>query len=287
MEEKRSYGRILAVSVLVLWLEAMLAVVIGVLYALTRELPHFLGSTTAVMSLLAVTKVVALLGLVLSLLVVLPAVALSDLLGRVIGGRDAWGWVPPTVGVVLSPLAVWARAGGWETSTVLATWGVTTAVLSVAALLGRPRRKGLFGLVAKRGTAVVVGIGLLGSFLIWTEILPKYRPPSITRADVVGTWSDNRGGRLTFEADGRVTAGGISRPGLGDGTSDAVQGCSGSGTWTFTAGRRNTWGQRVGTSIPGCGLPDWRVAGKPGSPQLYRYVGDPDDGQLYELDKRG
>ncbi|MEU2392659.1 hypothetical protein [Streptomyces sp. NPDC007369] len=288
MEEKRSYGRILLVSVLVLCLEAVLAVVIGVLYALTRELPHFDGGhAKTLMSLVALIQAVAVAGLVVSLVVVLPAVALSDLLGRLIGGRDAWGWVPLSVGAVLSPLAGWALLGGWETSTALVTWAVVTAVLSVAALLGRPRREGLFALVAKRGTAVVVGIGLLGSFLLWTEILPKYRPPLITQADLVGTWSDNRGGGLTFEADGRLTAGGIAQFGPGDSSHELVRPCSGSGTWTFTPGRRNTWGQRVVTKVPGCSLPEWKVAGRPGSPELYRHVGDPGAGDLYELHKRG
>ncbi|MFD0268055.1 hypothetical protein ACFVGY_15960 [Streptomyces sp. NPDC127106] len=287
MEEKRSYGRILLVSVLVVCLEAALAVVVGVLYALTRELPHFDGGyTMAAVSLLAIAQPVVVVALVLSL-VVLPAVALSDLLGRLIGGRDAWGWVPVAVGAVLSPLAGLALVGGWERSTVLVTWSVSTAVLSVAALLGRPRRAGLFGLVAKRGTALVVGIGLLGSFLLWTEILPKYRPPLITPADVAGTWSDQRGGGFTFEPDGRLTATGVSQFRPGDSSHDLVRTCSGPGTWTFTPGRRNTWGQRVVTTVPGCSLPEWRVAGRPGSPELYRHVGDPDTGDLYELKKRG
>ncbi|MGW5343436.1 hypothetical protein [Streptomyces sp. HUAS TT3] len=285
METKRSFGRLLAVSALVLVLEVMLAAVIGVLYALTRE-PYFKGQyLQAAQAVLTLTCVVAVVALLVSLTVVLPAVALGDLLGRLLGGRNPWGWVPVTVGALLAPLAVAGLAGGMERSTMGVTWAAATAVLSVAALLGRPRREGLFGLVAVRGTAVVVGTGLLGAFGLWTDVLPRYRPPLITAASVVGTWQDETSGSLTFEADGRVTVHGINRFRPGDRHFDPVPRCSGQGTWTFTPGRRNTWGQRVDVDVAGCPLPEWRVAGRAGQLELYHFVGDPDARNLYELRK--
>ncbi|MGP3683485.1 hypothetical protein ACTVZO_02035 [Streptomyces sp. IBSNAI002] len=285
METKRSYGRVLVASTLVLCLEVLFAAVIGLLYAMTREPPGFNGHyVEAVGSFLALTGVFAVLGLVLSLAVVLPAVALSDLLGRLVGGPDVWAWVPVVVGALLAPLAGAALAGGWTGSNVLWTWVIATAVLSLAALLGRPRRAGLLGLVAVRGTALVVGAGLLGAFALWTDIVPKYRPPAITRASVVGTWSDGRGGHLTFEADGRVTAQGIGLFGPGDSSDDMAETCSGPGVWTLRTGR-TTWDQRVAADVAGCSLPEWGVAGRAGRPELYRYVGDPDAGDVYALRK--
>ncbi|MET9959976.1 hypothetical protein ABZ128_13090 [Streptomyces sp. NPDC006326] len=285
MELKRSYGRILLVSVLVLYLEATLAVVVGVLYVLTREpLPTHEQYAEAVGAFTTLTVVFTILGLLLSLVVVLPAVALSDLLGRLIGGRDAWGWVPATVGALFAPLAGAALAGGTHWTAVLVPWAVATAVLSSAALLSRPRREGLLGLVATRGTALVVGTGLLGTFALWTDIVPRYRPPLINAAAVVGTWHDGRGGLVTFEADGRVTAMGISDFRPGDGADDIVPACSGPGTYTYKAGR-TTWGQRVDVDIAGCSPAEWRVAGRSGHLELYQYVGDPEAEDRYELKK--
>ncbi|MFE3554999.1 hypothetical protein ACFXKW_09045 [Streptomyces sp. NPDC059193] len=130
----------------------------------------------------------------------------------------------------------------------------------------------------------VVPAGLLGAFVLWTDIVPTYRPPAITPAAVVGTWSDGRGGHLTFEADGRVTAQGIGLFGPGDSSDDMGHTCSGPGRWTFRTGR-TTWDQRVDADVAGCSLPEWGVAGRAGRLELYRYVGDPDAGDRYALRK--
>ncbi|MEU8777009.1 hypothetical protein [Streptomyces sp. NPDC048606] len=286
METKRSFGRILVVSTLVFCLEVALAAVIGVLYAMTRVPPHLNGvSVEVVPALVHLTWISALVGAALSLVVVLPAVALGDALGRLVGGAGSWAWVPASVGAVLAVPAAWALWSGSDRSGVTTAWAVATAVLSVAALLGRPRREGLLALVAKRGAAVVVGIALLGAFALWTDIVPRYRPPSITAAAVTGTWHDGRGGQMTFEEDGRVTASGISLFGPGDSADDVTRTCTGTGTWTFTPGLRNTWGQRVDSRIAGCSLPAWRVEGHDGSPELVRYVGDPGAADRYGLSR--
>ncbi|GGT02409.1 MULTISPECIES: hypothetical protein [Streptomyces] len=281
---RRSYGRVLAVSTTVLFLEALLAAVLAVLYLMTRE-PLRLGPTAdALASLLAVSQLVLVAAFVLSLVAVLPAVALAGALGRVFGGRDAWPW-PVGVLAVLTGLPAAAGADAGEDPTGrLTAWAVATAVLSAAALIGRLRRAGLFGLVLLRGAAVVAGIGLLGSFALWTDIVPKYRPPLLTGASMPGTWSDRTGGTVTLAADGTATASAVKHFRTGEG-SGWGRGCSGPGTWTLTPGRRNTWGQRVDIRIPGCPLPAWRVAGSPERPELYHPVGDPDDNDLYELRK--
>ncbi|RSS84625.1 hypothetical protein EF903_23650 [Streptomyces sp. WAC05292] len=279
---RRSYGRVLAVSTAVLFLEAVLAAVLTVLYVLTRE-PLRPGPTAdALAALLAVSQLVLVAAFVLSLAAVLPGVALADALGRVFGGRDAWPW---TVSVLaaLTGLPVAACADARRDATGLLTaWASATAVLSAAALIGRLRREGLFGLVLARGAAVVAGIGLLGSFALWTDIVPKYRPPLLTEASMAGTWSDGRGGTVALAADGTATASAVKHFRTGEG-SGWGRGCSGTGTWTLTPGRRNTWGQRVDIRIPGCPLPAWRIAGSPERPELYHRVGDPDDNDLYEL----
>ncbi|MFJ3925175.1 hypothetical protein [Streptomyces sp. NPDC090022] len=285
MDAKRSYGRLLVVSTLVLCLEATLTLVGGVLVAVTREPLHIDDYLQAAAAFVSLSGVLALVAALLSLLVVLPAVALGDLLGRLTGGRDLWAAVPLLVGVVLAPLAWAAREGGWTTSTVQVTWAVATAVLSVAALVGRLRREGLTGLVATRGTAFVVGAGLLGVFALWTDIVPRYRPPAITAAAVVGVWSDGRGGYLTFDTDGRVIAEGIDEFWPGGGSSAVRRSCSGPGTWTFTAGR-TTWSQRVAVEVAGCALPEWSVSGTAARLELFHFIGDRDDDDRYELRKR-
>ncbi|WP_412074788.1 hypothetical protein ACLF6K_01180 [Streptomyces xanthophaeus] len=91
MHQKRSYGRMLLVSVLVGCLEVALAVVVVLLYVRTQPPPDTpVDHTALVAGLLSFGVIVGVIAFLLSLAFVLPAVALADLLGRRIGGREAW-----------------------------------------------------------------------------------------------------------------------------------------------------------------------------------------------------
>lgn len=97
------------------------------------------------------------------------------------------------------------------------------------------------------GLTAVVLTGVLGGVGLATGVVPEYRPPALTSADLVGRWSDGGGGTLTFTADGRATTDSING---GDGEPDA---CTGQGTWTY-APCGSTRPQEVDTAVdPDCG----------------------------------
>ncbi|MFB9392297.1 hypothetical protein ACFPM3_04885 [Streptomyces coeruleoprunus] len=284
MEPKRSWGRALLISMLVLFLEAALALVVAVVYGFTQESPNAGGTYALALPLLAVVGAFA--GAAVSLALVLPAVWLSEALGRRFGGREAWWWVPPAAataalvpvvaGVVLSDAADWGVA--------VKSWLVVTASLTAPIWFSRLRRRGLFGSLALWGTLVVACAGTLGGIALHTGLLEEYRPPTITPAALVGTWSDGRGGTLTVAPDGRVTAFGVDDHGMDANVDIVVNECTGEGTWTFDAGE-NPWTQRVDLTVHDCQWPAWNVGGTAERITLYQYIGDPDAGHLYELTK--
>ncbi|MFD9336227.1 hypothetical protein ACFWBF_17715 [Streptomyces sp. NPDC060028] len=145
MHEKRSYGRILLVSVLVGCLEVALAVVVVLLYVRTQPPPDTpVDHAAPAAGLLSFGMLVGVIAFFLSLVFVLPAVALADLLGRRIGGRESWWWVPLTVAALVAP-PIWAFAAynRVEARPVLVFWAEATAALSVGGLVARPRHTGL------------------------------------------------------------------------------------------------------------------------------------------------
>ncbi|MFD0352757.1 hypothetical protein ACFVHW_03280 [Streptomyces sp. NPDC127110] len=286
MRQKRSYGRVLLVSVLVGYLEVVLTVVVVLLYVRTQpppDTPPDWGWIAAgLVSLMGIVGVVALL---LSLLFVLPAVALSDLLGRRLGERAAWCCVPLLVAALLAP-PVWAFAAYNDVRTrpVLLFWAAATASLSAGALIARPRGSGLTGRVALWGGALVAGTGLCGALGLATGALPTYEPPVIGPAALAGTWSDHTGNSLTFTPDGRVTASGVGEHRPDDHPSGPSRRCSGSGTWSYEPGR-DPWSQRVRVEVPGCSWAAWGVGGTDRRPRIHQDVGRPGSGELYQLRK--
>ncbi|MFE1553546.1 hypothetical protein ACFW6V_00975 [Streptomyces sp. NPDC058734] len=286
MRQKRSYGRVLLVSVLVGYLEVALTIVVVLLYVRTQpppDTPPDWGWIAAgLVSLMGIVGVIAFL---LSLLFVLPAVALSDLLGRRLGERAAWCCVPLLVAALLAP-PVWAFASYNDVRTrpVLLFWAAATASLSAGALAARPRGGGLARRVALWGGALVAGTGLCGTLGLVTGALPPYEPPVIGPAALAGTWSDHTGNTLAFTADGRVTASGVAEHSPGDTPGGIPPGCSGTGTWSYDPGR-DPRSQRVRLDVPGCDWPAWGVGGTRREPRIHQRVGGPGSGRLYQLRK--
>ncbi|MFJ8013195.1 hypothetical protein [Streptomyces sp. NPDC096339] len=286
MHQKRSYGRILLVSTSVGCLEVALAVVVVLLYVRTQPPPDSaVDHTSVAAALLDFGVIVAVIAFLLSLVFVLPAVALADLLGRRIGGREAWWWVPPTVAaLVAAPIWAFAAYNHVETRPVLVFWAVATASLSVGGLVARPRHQQLVRRVALWGTALVAGTGLFGALGLAVGLLPAYEPPAIGPATVPGTWVDHTSGRLVFTPDGRVVAHGVEEHGPGDHLDSPSPRCSGSGTWSYEPGR-GVRTQEVRVHIPGCSWSAWYVGGTDREPRIYVWAGPPDSGERYQLRK--
>ncbi|GAA3375532.1 hypothetical protein [Streptomyces racemochromogenes] len=286
MRQKRSYGRVLAVSVLVGYLEVALTVVVALLYVRTQPPPDTPPDWDRIAAaLFSVAGLTGVIGFLLSLLFVLPAVALSDLLGRRLGERAAWCCVPLLVAALLAPpVWVFASYNDAQTRPVLLFWASATASLSAGALAARPRGEGLARRVALWGGALVAGTGLFGTLGLVTGALPPYEPPVIGPAALAGTWSDHTGNTLTFTADGRVTASGVAEHSPGDTWGGVPPGCSGTGTWSYEPGR-DPWSQRVRVDVPGCGWPAWGVGGTGREPRIHQSVGGPGSGKRYQLRK--
>ncbi|MER7468833.1 hypothetical protein [Streptomyces sp. NPDC097981] len=286
MYQKRSYGRMLLVSALVGCLEVALAVVVVLLYVRTQPPPDVQEDhATLVAGLLSFSVIVAVIAFLLSGVFVLPAVALADLLGRRIGGREAWWWVPLTVAALVAPpIVAFAEYNRVEARSMLVFWAEATAALSVGGLVARPRHPGLVRQVALWGTAVVAGTGLFGALGLTAGLLPAYEPPAIGPATMVGSWVDHTSGTLVFTSDGRVTASGVGEHDPDEPSGGPSRRCSGSGTWSYEPGR-DVWTQEVRIRVPGCSWPAWSVGGTDRKPRIYQHVGHPDSGELYQLRK--
>ncbi|MFD8293234.1 hypothetical protein ACFV2B_34065 [Streptomyces lavendulae] len=285
MDRKRSYGRVLVVSALVGCLEVALAVVVVLLYVRTQPPPDTPVDRSALAAgLLSFGMLVAVIALLLSVVFVLPAVALADLIARRTGGREAW-WVPPVVAALVAPPIVAVAAyNDVRTRSVLLFWAVATAVLSTGGLVARLRRRALVGKVALWGAGLVAGTGLLGTLGLAVGLLPAYEPPSIGATAMAGTWGDHTSGTLVFTSDGRVTASGVGDHAPDDPPGGPSRTCSGSGTWSYEPGR-DARTQEVRVRVPGCSWPVWSVGGTDRTPRIYLHVGRPGSGRLYQLRK--
>ncbi|MGW8981325.1 hypothetical protein ACWGQ9_01535 [Streptomyces parvus] len=288
-------GRSVQLSILVLLLEAMLAYVVSLVYGVTQESPNAgVGSGMFIFFLPVLAVFAGGIAGALTVGLVLPTAWLSEVLGRRFGSREAWWWVPVAAGAVslVVVTVVAPLAGGAGAGVVALGWFLTTAALTVPALLRRSRRERIFKPVILWGVAAVVLTAVLGGVGLATGVLKEYRPPALTSADIVGRWSDGQGGTVTFTADGRVTAVDVDDDLDGwdpeddatdpDGPEGADTRCSGQGTWTYEPGG-GTWSQEVDLTIDSCGFDVWNVGGTASRPTLYQYIGDPDSWDLYVL----
>ncbi|MDX5574356.1 MULTISPECIES: hypothetical protein [Streptomyces] len=286
VEKKRPYGLSLLLSTVILLLEATLALVVAVLYGLTQESSAMAptgGSPLSVVLLPLFALWAATIAAALSVALVLPTAWLSDVLGRRFGGREVWWWVPVVAAAVslLTVGGVVGLSGGGAGPLALATgWFLTTAALTVPALLCRSRRKRVFGPVTLWGVTAVALTAVLGGVSLGTGVLTMYEPPALARTELVGTWSDGRGGTLTLSADGRATTSGID-----DSPGDNRKGCTGEGTWGYGTGTSRQY-RGVGVDVPTCGREVWNVGGTEDRPVLHRNVlrsVERDDADRYEL----
>ncbi|MCX4716651.1 hypothetical protein [Streptomyces virginiae] len=286
MRQKRSYGRVLVVSTLVGNLEVALAVVVVLLYVRTQPSPDTPPDYPAIgAGLLSAWTLVGLVTVLLSVVFVLPGVALADLLGRWLGRHAAWWSAPLIVAALQAPLLLWFAAyNDVEPRSLFVFWASATASLSLGALIALPRGDRLLGRVTLWGTAVVAGTGLFGGLGLAVGLLPAYEPPRIGPEAMTGTWVDHTGNTLVFTADGRVTASGVGGRSSHDYPGNPSPSCSGSGTWVYEGGR-DIWAQKVRVDIPGCGWPAWGVDGTAREPRIHQHIGDPGSGEKYKLRK--
>src|SRR5690606_36909677 len=198
------------------------------------------------------------------------------------GGREVWWWVPAVAAAVslLVVGVVVVLSGGGAGPLALATgWLLTAAALTVPALLWRYRRNRVFAPVLLWGVVAVVLTGVLAGVGLSTGLLREYRPPAVSSADIVGTWSDGKGGTLTFTADGRVTAVDVDEGSLdvwdmpddedAEDPADSHNSCTGQGTWAFEPGV-NRWSQGVDVSFDACSYDTWNIGGTESRPTLYQ-----------------
>ncbi|WP_328788275.1 MULTISPECIES: hypothetical protein [unclassified Streptomyces] len=286
MHQKRSYAVVLVVSTLVGILEVALTVVVVLLYVQTQPPPDKDPNYVEIgAALVGTVPLIGFISFLLSLVFVLPAVALADLLGRWLGRHAAWWSAPLIVAALLAPPVFgFAAYNDTQTRATLLFWVSATTSLSAGALIALPRGDRLLGRVARWGTGVVVGTGMFGALGLTVGLLPAYEPPAIGPQTMVGLWNDRMGHDLVFTSDGRVTATGVGRRFAFDYPYDPYPGCWGSGTWVYEGGR-DVRTQKVRIDIPGCTLPVWDVGGTAEKPRIVRHIGDPGSGYLYRLDK--
>ncbi|MFI2203830.1 hypothetical protein ACH47Z_24240 [Streptomyces sp. NPDC020192] len=233
-----------------------------------------------------------LLGLFVSLVLTLPALALARPALRRFGGPE-WAWRP--AGAV-------ATAVGWgAVTTALWHWpfATTAAVLTGLGVLPtltvthvRTRRWSQWGLWWRSALACAGLFALAfggGALAIVTGLIEEYRPPRLTATQLAGVWRGENGAELRLDPDGRARARALpTRTADGYGASD--QGytvCAGSGTWQPDADAHSTGRAGVLLHLDGdCGLDThWSVSGTASAPRLFVLFGDPDAGTLRILDR--
>jgi hypothetical protein len=275
------------ISMTVLLAEALCALVANGFHVLTQESPDS-GVNSLGLAILPVLLVMpgTLVGAVISLALVLPTVWLSGALGRRFGGREAWWWVAPVSGATALAVcaAGFALAESTDGSAFLTWWAAVTVALAVPALVCRSRSPRVFVPVAGWSVLAVLCTVTLGAVAFGTGLAHEYSPPALPRAALVGEWSDGWGGTLTFAADGRLTAHRLDEHGTDVDFRPVVTECAGEGTWTYKTGD-STWDQEADVDLRECSDEPWYVGGTPERPTLYRFIGDPDSGDLYVLRK--
>jgi hypothetical protein len=184
-------------------------------------------------------------------------------------------------------------AGLLEAGLVAGLGGLVAGTVALAAtalvarrLLLRDRAQlsgsAMFGRVALYGMLAVVSAGTLGGVSLYAGL--AYEPPRLSMERVAGAWSDGKGGMLILTADGKATANGIETFDTDDSFERVVHKCTGTGSWTYDPGA-GPWSQQVDVSVEDCSMDSWEVFGTPEHPKLFVYIGDPDNWDLYILQR--
>ncbi|MFF9841142.1 hypothetical protein [Streptomyces sp. NPDC013740] len=274
-EGGRTVARMVRVSVLVLLLD-LVAVWVGFLvWDETQPGPSSGDNPLGLLLLPFLLGAALLAAAVVSRLLVLPALGLSEVLERRFGGR-AWWWLVLVAGVPGMLLVPLLGAWWW--------WPVGWAGLALAGLTARRARRGSFVTVLLWGTLVVVCVGTLGAISLSTGLLRSYAPPLLSVDALVGTWTDGDGGTLTFTADGRVRVVGVEVESLDEDERSVVEDCAGEGSWGYR-GADDPWAQEVELRVDACSWPAWKVGGSAAEPTLYQVVGDMDAWNAYAFRK--
>ncbi|EST27616.1 hypothetical protein M878_24530 [Streptomyces roseochromogenus subsp. oscitans DS 12.976] len=235
-----------------------------------------------------------LLGLFVSVLLTLPALALTRSALRRFDGPE-WAW--RLAGAV-------AGAVGWgAVTTTLWHWPFVTTVADLTALgllpaLGityvRTRSWSSWGLWWRSAVvcaglfALALGGGVLATV---TGLIKAYEPPRLTPAQLAGVWRGENGAELRLEPGGRASARRLPTQPVGhDWTADDYQSyvvCAGPGTWEPDPGTDHQDRAGVLVHLDGdCGLDThWSVSGTEDAPRLFVLFGDPDAGTLRILDR--
>ncbi|MFI1715326.1 hypothetical protein [Streptomyces litmocidini] len=150
----RTTARMMRISILTLFLEAALALVLGMLLGDTRQPePGEERVSALTLMVLPFTPLLALLpAAAVSAVVVLPTVLLGEHLARRAGGRALW-WqllLSTAVGVVLLP-----TAAGWV------GWVVGAVCVATAVVLAARARRGHFVRLLLWGTLTILTTSLL------------------------------------------------------------------------------------------------------------------------------
>ncbi|MEV7682116.1 hypothetical protein AB0O64_26735 [Streptomyces sp. NPDC088341] len=292
------FGAVVTASVSVLFVEAAIGAIALVVWEQTQVSPGLPYNAMGVVLLVVMAPFIAAAGLVLGALlsvgVVMPLLVVAGWLGRRLSGREAWWWVPAVAatGTALPVLAAAVRVeagllaglGGWLAVTV--ALAATALVARRLLLPDRPRLSGgaMFGRVVLYGTLAVVTAGTLAGIALYAGF--GYEPPRLSTERVAGTWSDGKGGTLMLTADGEATATGVETFDFGDSFEPVIHTCTGTGTWEYDPGA-GPWSQEVAVSVDDCPMNAWEVFGTPDHPKLFVYIGDPDSGDIYILQRRG
>ncbi|MEU2930659.1 hypothetical protein ABZ636_37400 [Streptomyces sp. NPDC007251] len=293
------FGAVLAASMSVLFVEAVIGAIAFVVWGQTQERPGLSYNAMSVIFLVVMAPFGAAAGAAcgarLSVGVVMPVLVVAGWLGRRLSRREAWWWVPALAATGTAPFAL-AAAMLARTGLLagLGVWLAVTAALAATVLVARrlllvdrPWLSGgaMFGRVALHGTLAVVAAGTLAGIGLWAGI--GYEPPRLSTEQVTGTWSDARGGTLILTADGGATATRVETFADSDDVLEpVVHRCTGTGTWEYTRGT-GPWSQEVDVSVDDCPMDTWEVFGTREHPKLYVYIGDPDNWNLYILQRRG
>lgn len=259
-----SFGRILMVATGVLMVELALLGVVSALYGATQRSVVTGGYGATVMMLPLVALPATLLVAVAALVLVVPTVLLAAELGRRFGGTSEgepgpWWWIPVSAAPVAVAGVLFLLRGMPSPRAALVAWAALVVLIVPAALVARLRRRWLLRGIALWGSVGVLGLAVVGGLVLGGGVLDE--PPVATREELVGTWTDGRGGTLELAADGTLTADGVMDPfGFAPAPGEAMETCTARGTWAY-APAADARDAAVAADLPACGDTPWEIGG--------------------------